>query len=335
MTFAQPLYLLLLLLLVPFVLWHFLFRRKHEPTIIAASTEPFRHIPATTRTSLIHLPFFLRMLTFTFLVVCLARPQTRNAITNSEVEGIDIMLAVDISVSMMTPDIQPNRIEAAKQVATEFISNRSNDAIGLTLFAGEAFTQCPLTTDHSMLLGMFRNVNCNLQQAGIISEGTAVGMGITCAISHLEHSKAKSKIVVLLTDGENNTGDISPLMAASLAKQLGVRIYTISLGLDGQTNQQVAVLPNGEIYSANTGNDNTGSESLQQIARQTGGIFYKAQSTQELREIYEDIDQLEKTRLKVSNYERRYESYMPFAGAALLTLLLEILLRLTWLRRLP
>ena len=334
MTFASPLYFLLLLLLIPFVLWHFLLSRKHEPTITMATTEPVRHLPPTPRTALIHLPFLVRLLAYSLLVVCLARPQTRHALTDSETEGIDIMMAVDISVSMLTNDMQPNRIEAAKQVATEFIANRPNDAIGLTLFAGEAFTQCPLTTDHATLLGMFRHVNCNLQQAGVISEGTAIGMGIASAVSHLEQSQAKSKVVILLTDGENNTGDISPLMAADLAKQLKVRVYTISLGSDGGS-QQVAVLPNGQAYNAQVGSGGAGEASLRQIAEGTGGLFYKARSTQKLREIYNDIDQLEKTKLKVTNYERRYEAFMPFAAAAMLCLLLEILLRITWFRRIP
>lgn len=334
MTFANPIYLLLLLLLVPMLLWHFLLSRKHEPTVTVYSAEPYRHLPRTPRTSLIHLPFVLRSAAFALLVVCLARPQTHFALRESEQEGIDIMMAVDVSVSMLTPDLSPNRMEAAKQVAYEFISNRPNDNIGLTLFGGEAFTQCPLTTDHAALLSMFKNVNCGLQQSGVIAEGTAIGMGISSAVSHLEQSKAKSKIVILLTDGENNTGDISPLTAADMAKKLGIRVYTISLGTDAVVNQPVATLPNGEVYSApmKAASD---PETLRKIASETGGLFYKARSTQKLREIYHDIDRLEKTKLKVMNYDKRYDAFQPFALAAFVALLLEVLLRITWFRRIP
>jgi len=334
MTFANPIYFLLLLLLVPFLLWHFLLSRKHETTITVYSTEPYRHLPHTPRTSFIHLPFLLRILAFSLIIICLARPQTHYALRESESEGIDIMMAIDISVSMLTPDLSPNRMEAAKQVAYEFINNRPNDNIGLTLFGGESFTQCPLTTDHAALLSMFKNVNCNLQQNGTIAEGTAIGMGIASAVSRLEQSKAKSKIVILLTDGENNTGEISPLTAADMAKKLGIRVYTISVGTDAVVNQPVATLPNGEVYTAPM-KSASDPETLKKIASETGGLFYKARSTQKLREIYKDIDKLEKTKLKVMNYDKRYDAFQPFALAALLCLLLEVLLRITWFRRIP
>lgn len=214
---------------------------------------------------------------FTLLIIVIARPQTQNALREKETEGIDIVMAIDISTSMLTPDLRPNRIEAAKQVACEFISNRPHDNIGLTLFGGEAFTQCPLTTDHMALLSMFRNVSCDLQANGIISPGTAIGMGLANALSHLENSKTKSKIIILLTDGANNTGEISPLMAADIAKQNGVRIYTIAIGLQGKSQQTVALLPNGEPYQANVENA-IDPESLKQIAATTGGIFYQAES---------------------------------------------------------
>ena len=299
-----------------------------------ATTEAYRQGPRTFRTTMIHSPFVLRMLVFTLLIIVIARPQTQNALREKETEGIDIVMAIDISTSMLTPDLRPNRIEAAKQVACEFISNRPHDNIGLTLFGGEAFTQCPLTTDHMALLSMFRNVSCDLQANGIISPGTAIGMGLANALSHLENSKTKSKIIILLTDGANNTGEISPLMAADIAKQNGVRIYTIAIGLQGKSQQTVALLPNGEPYQANVENA-IDPESLKQIAATTGGIFYQAESNKKLKEIYEDIDKLEKTKLKVLNYDRHYEAYQYFALAAFILFVLELLLRLTWLRRIP
>lgn len=334
MSFANPEAFFLLLLLIPIILWHFLIRHKDEPTMLTASAEPYRHSPRTLRTQMLHLPFILRILTFIMLVVVLARPMTQNSLTERDTEGIDIMIAMDISTSMLATDLQPNRIEAAKQVAFSFISNRPDDNIGLTLFGGEAFTGCPLTTDHASLLSIFRGVSCNLQKNGTLSSGTAIGMGLINAVSHLENSKAKSKVIILLTDGVNNAGDISPLMAAEEAKKRNVRIYTISVGKQGRSRQAVAQLPNGELYEADV--DNTyDPATLKQIASTTGGIFYQAESKERLKDIYDDIDKLEKTKLKVMNYERRYEAYQPFGIAALLLLFLDVLLRITWFRRVP
>lgn len=334
MTFASPAYFLLLLLLIPYVLWYFLFKRRHEATFTVASAEAFRKAPVTWRTRLVHLPFFLRAFAYILLVTALARPQTNTSWRSGETEGIDIMLTMDISTSMMTPDISPNRLSAAKDVAMSFINERKSDNIGLTLFGGEAFTQCPLTTDHDMLLRTFKGVSCQLQADGIIQPGTAIGMGIASAVSHLEQSKTKSKVVILLTDGANNTGEISPLMAADLAKACGIRVYTILLGSEGKVNVPVAQLPNGEVYSAQM-EATADPTTLKQIAHATGGTFYRATSRQSLKQVYSDIDKLEKTKLKINNYERRYEAYQPFAIAALILLLLEMLLRFTWLRRLP
>ena len=334
MTFASPSYFLLLLLAIPYVLWYFLFRRRHEGTLTLASTEVFRKAPSSWRTRLIHLPFFLRLFCFAAVVTVLARPQTSTSWQKGETEGIHIMMALDISTSMMTPDIVPNRISAAKDVAVEFVANRRNDNIGLTLFGGEAFTQCPLTTDHGMLLRTFQDVSCDLQAQGIIQPGTAIGMGIASAVAHLEKAPGKSKVVILLTDGANNTGDISPLMAADMAKDCGVRVYTILLGAEGKVEVPVTQLPNGEVYTQQM-DATPDPATLKQIAATTGGIFYRATSRTSLREVYDDIDKLEKTKLKVNNYNRRYEAYQPFALAALLLLLLEMLVRQTLLRRLP
>ena len=299
-----------------------------------ASTEAFRRREQTLRTALIHAPFLLRMLTLALVIVVLARPQTKHALSEKETEGINIMMVMDISVSMLTPDLQPNRLEAAKQVAYEFIQNRPNDNIGLTLFGGEAFTQCPMTTDHASLLSMFRSVSCSLQQQGIISDGTAIGMGITNAVARLAQDSIGSKVIILLTDGANNAGDISPLMAAEIAKKSNVRVYTIAVGTDGVVNQPVAVLPDGSYYYQKVKADmDTGT--LQEIARMTGGLFYHAQTKGKLRDIYNDIDKLEKTKLRVKNFDKRYEAYQPFALVAFVSLLLEMLLRTTLLRRIP
>ncbi len=334
MTFANPSYFFLLLLLVPYILWHLLWRRRQEVPLVVATAEEFRDAPVSLRQRLVRLPFFLRIVSFVLLTVILARPQTSHSLRESETEGVDIILAMDISTSMLTDDVRPDRIRAAKDVATRFINNRPNDNIGLTLFGGEAFTQCPLTTDHALLLGMFGNISCEWQANGTIQPGTAIGMGIANAVSHLKDSKAKSKVVILLTDGENNAGEISPLMAADLAKRYKVRVYTILLGTDGKVNVPVAQLPNGEVYQAQM-QATADPTTLQRIARETGGVFYKAQSRGSLQKVYDDIDRLEKTKLRQSTHSRRYEAYEPFAWALAGTLLLELLLSLTWLRRNP
>lgn len=334
MVFANPITLYLLLLIIPFILWY-IKKQKYQPTLNIASTSVFQKMKVhTPRTLLIHAPFVLRIITIISIILVIARPQTHESLSESERQGIDIMMAIDISTSMLAEDLEPNRIEAAKQVATEFIANRPNDNIGLTLFGGEAFTYCPLTMNHSVLLSMFANVNCDLQAYGIISPGTAIGMGLSSALAHLEHSKAKSRIVILLTDGENNVGNISPLMAAEMAQKQGVRVYTIAIGMQGKSKQVVAQLSNGETYEEEVDNQ-MDTKTLQTIAAATGGTFYQAASKTKLEEIYSDIDTLEKSKLKVSNYDKYYEAYQPFALTALLCFALEILLRLTLLRRLP
>lgn len=334
MTFAQPAYFLLLLLLVPLILWYVLWRHHHEPSLRVATTESLRYLPLTPRAALVHLPFVLRLLVFVLVVVVLARPQSTSPQEERETQGIDIMIAMDISVSMLTQDLEPNRIEAAKQMAYEFIAGRSNDNIGLTLFGGEAFTQCPLTTDHRSLLSILGGVSCDLQSSGIIASGTAVGMGLTNAVSRLATSQAPSKVAILLTDGANNTGDVSPLTAAEMAKQKGVRVYTIAVGQQGMVSQPIGVLPNGQYHYAMVKSD-MDTTTLKSIAAMTGGLHYDATTKGKLREIYKDIDKLERTKLKVRDSRRKYEAYFPFALAAVLLLMLEILLRLTWLRRIP
>ena len=335
MTFQNPAYFLLLLLLLPLVLRHFLWNKRREAALPLATTQPYRHTPRSLRTALVHLPFVLRLLTLALVVCVLARPQTQDSFFKKETEGIDIIMAMDISTSMMTTDLPPNRMDAAKAVAYEFINNRPDDNIGLTLFGGEAFSLCPPTTDHAALLSMFPQITTQWQQSGTIASGTAIGMGLANAVAHLESSKAKSKVVILITDGMNNTGEISPIMAADMAREAKIRVYTIAIGsTSGKTKTAVALLPNGEEYMADV--DNTADPStLQEIARQTGGIFYQADTKSRLSEIYKDIDRLEKTKLQQINYDRHYEAYQLFGLLALISLAIEMLLRLTLLNRLP
>jgi len=332
MEFANKEYFLLLLLLLPYVLWYFLYRKRNEPTMRMSDTSAYLDAPQSWRTRLVHAPMLLRCITFTLVVFVLARPQTHNSWDSRSVEGIDIMMAMDISTSMLAEDFKPNRMEAAKNVAAEFISGRPNDNIGLCIFAGESFTQCPMTTDHGSLLNLLHGVRTDLAAKGLIEDGTAVGMGLANAVSRLKNSKAKSKVVILLTDGSNNRGDISPLTAAQIAKSFGIRVYTIGVGTNKVAPYPMPVA--GGIQYVNIPVE-IDTKTLADIAAITDGNYYRATNNKVLQEVFKDIDKLEKTKLNVKKFSKRYEAFAPFAWAALLTLLLEVLLRTTILRRIP
>jgi len=266
------------------------------------------------------------------IVIILARPQTHNSWDNKSVDGIDIMLSMDVSTSMLAEDLKPNRIEAAKEVAAEFIAGRPNDNIGLTIFAGEAFSQCPMTTDHSSLLNLLQNVRTDIAARGLIQDGTAVGMGLANAVSRLKDSQAKSKVVILLTDGSNNMGDLSPMTAAQIAKSLDIRVYTIGVGTNKVAPYPMPVAGGVQYVNIPVEID---TQTLSDIAVTTQGNFYRATNNRQLKQIYKDIDKLEKTKMNVKKFSKRYEAYQPFAIAAIISLLLEILLRNTILRRIP
>ncbi len=332
MEFANKEYLFLLVLLIPYLLWYLMYRKKSEPTMRLGDTFAYRYAPKSWKVRLIPLQLLLRMAAFVLLVLALARPQTQNSWKDKSVEGIDIMLAMDVSTSMLAEDLKPNRIEAAKQVAAEFIAGRPDDNIGLTIFAGEAFTQCPMTVDHASLLSLLQNVRTDIAARGLIQDGTAIGMGLANAVSRLKSSKAKSKVVILLTDGSNNMGDLSPMTAAEIARSLGIRVYTIGVGTNGTARYPMPVAGGVQYVNIPVEID---SKMLSQIAATTEGDFFRATNTRELRRIYKEIDQLEKTKLNVKKFSKRYDVYQPLAIAAVIVLLLEILLRITVFRRLP
>lgn len=327
MVFNNIGYLFLLLLLIPYIIWYILMHRKTEASLQVSDATIYTQAPKTYKNYLIHAPFILRVLTFFFIVLVLARPQSTNSWQNSETEGIDIMLALDVSTSMLAEDLKPNRLQAAKEVATEFISGRPNDNIGVTLFAGESFTQCPLTVDHTVLLNLIQQAEC-----GVIEDGTAVGIGIANAVSRLKDSNAVSKVIILLTDGTNNMGDISPLTAAEIAKSFGIRIYTVGVGTNGTAPYPYPVA--GTIQYVNMPVE-IDESTLTQIAGVTDGQYYRATSNSKLKEVYSEIDKLEKTKISVKQYSKREEEYKIFALAALLCILLEILLRNTVLKKIP
>lgn len=332
MTFAHPAYLLLTLLLIPYIVWYILKGKKSEPSMRVSTTRMYVTMPRSYKVYLRHVPFVLRLIALVLLIVVLARPQSTDSWQSSEVEGIDIMLAVDVSTSMLAEDLKPNRLEAAKQVAADFINGRPNDNIGLTIFAGQSFTQAPLTVDHAVLLNLFNSVSCDMAQNGIIEDGTAIGLGIANAVSRLKDSKAKSKVIILLTDGSNNRGDISPLTAADIAKTYGVRVYTIGVGSNGTAPYPYQGIGGTQYIQVPVEID---ENTLTQIAETANGHYYRATSNSKLKEVYAEIDKLERTKLNVKDFSRKKEEYMPFAVWAMICLLLEVLMRLTILRRIP
>ena len=332
MEFANKEYLFLLLLVIPYLLWYLMYRKKSEPTMRVADTFAYRFAPKSWKVRLMPLQMLLRVVAFVMLVIVLARPQTQNSWKNKTVEGIDIMLAIDVSTSMLAEGLKPNRLEAAKQVAAEFIAGRPDDNIGLTIFAGEAFTQCPMTTDHSSLLNLLQNVRTDIAARGLIQDGTAIGMGLASAVSRLKDSKAKSKVVILLTDGSNNMGDLSPMTSAEIAKSLGIRVYTIGVGTNKVAPYPMPVAGGVQYVNVPVEID---TRTLSDIAATTNADFYRATNTGELHEIYKEIDKLEKSKLSVTQFSKRYDAYQPFAAAAALALLLELLLRITVFRRIP
>jgi len=327
MTLANPYYLYLLLLIIPAVVWYVLRRKKRYATLQVSNSFAFEGLKLSWKNRLEHVPFALRMLAFILIILVLCRPQSSNSFQNVTTEGIDIVIALDISSSMLAEDLRPNRLEAAKKVASNFISGRPNDNIGLVLFAAESFTQCPLTTDHTVLLNLFGSI-----KSGLIEDGTAIGLGLANAVSRIKDSQAKSKVIILLTDGSNNRGDIDPITAAEIAKTFGIRVYTIGVGRKGK-----APYPFQTAYGIQYQNIDVDIDEppLRQIAQTTGGEFYRATSTNSLSSIYQKIDQLEKTKMNVHEYSKKHEEYRVFALGALLVLLLELLLRNTILRRLP
>ena len=337
MEFANREYLLLLLLIIPYILWYVMLRKKSEPTIRMADTHVFRYAPRSWRVMLMPLQMVLRIVAFTLLVIALARPQTSDSMKNETVEGIDIMMAMDVSTSMLAEDLQDlgrgiqNRLEAAKNVAAEFIVGRPNDNIGLTIFAGEAFTQCPMTIDHAALLSQLENVRTDIAARGLIEDGTAIGMGLANAVSRLKDSQAKSRVVILLTDGVNNRGEIDPAMATEIAKTYGIRVYTIGVGANGTAPYPVQTPWGIELQNIPVEIDET---LLKSIAEGTGGRYFRATDNTKLAEIYGEIGQMEKTRTTVDSFPVYKDLFKNYALAALLCLLLEVLIG-ACLRRLP
>ncbi|HBJ77210.1 MAG TPA: aerotolerance regulator BatA [Porphyromonadaceae bacterium] len=326
-TLKDPIYLLLLLLMIPMVLWYVFKQKDNTPHLKVSSTTPFGKISPSWRVQCRHLPFILRMISFALIVIALARPQSSNSWQDVSTEGIDIMMSIDISGSMLAEDLKPNRLEAAKNVASSFINGRPNDNIGLVVFSGESFTQCPLTTDHVALLNLFQGV-----KSGMIEDGTAIGLGLANAVTRIKDSKAKSKVIILLTDGSNNRGEIAPVTAAEIARSFNIRVYTIGVGTEGEAPYPFQTSFGVKYQNIPVEID---EKSLKEIATITGGLYFRATDNNSLKSIYAEIDQMEKTKLNVKEFSKKYEEFFNFALWAWILLLCEVLINHILLRRIP
>jgi len=328
-TFANKDSLWLFLLLPVMIAWYLFKLKTQESEIHYSSFQNLGNIKSSLKAKLRHLIFVLRLIVVSLLILVLARPQSRSSWKDVKTEGIDIVLSLDISYSMLAKDFKPNRLEAAKEVAKEFIDVRTNDRIGLVIFGGEAFTQCPLTTDHTVIKNLFEDVN-----AGMLAQGTAIGLGIADAVARVKDSKAKSKVVILLSDGVNNVGEIAPLTAGEIAKTFDVRVYTIGVGTTGKALTPVAIYPNGQIQYDYIDVD-IDEKTMTQIAEETGGKYFRATDKQSLRNVYKEIDKLEKSIISEKSFSNKAEHFFPFAVAAAIILLLEFLLKYLIIRAQP
>ncbi|MBR6250208.1 MAG: VWA domain-containing protein [Bacteroidales bacterium] len=326
-TFLHPSFFYLLIIIPIYIAWYIWKQSQLNATIQISTLEPFVGMKQSWKVYLRHVPVALRMLALASAIVVLARPQSTNHFHDEKTEGIDIVMSIDISGSMQAVDFKPNRLEAAKDVAMQFISGRPNDNIGLVIFAGESFTQCPLTTDHNVLLNLFSDI-----KIGMLTDGTAIGNGLATAVNRIKDSKAKSKVIILLTDGVNNAGSIAPEKAAEIAQTFGVRIYTIGVGTIGTAPMPVQTNFGIQYQDMDVKID---EELLGKMAAMTGGKYFRATNKNSLKAVYEEIDKLEKSILEVREYSKRSEEYLPFALATLALLLLEIVLRNSLLRTIP
>lgn len=328
MHFAHPQILWLLLILVPLTAWYILKQRASNATMSLSTTSPFAKLPRTWKQYLRHLLFVFRMASLACLIVVLARPQVRDSWRTTSTEGTDIVLALDVSSSMMARDFDPDRFEAAKKVAANFIAGRERDNIGIVIFAGESLTGVPMTVDRAQLLQYLQNLTMN-----VLEDGTAIGDGIATALNRLKEGKAKSKSVILLTDGSNNTGVVAPVTAAEVAKELGVKIYTIGVGTNGTAPYPTRTLTGRIEFTPQPVVIDEGT--LQKIADMTGGKYFRATGNRVLENVFDEIDSLEKTQMDVKHFSHTEDNYMLWAWLAFAFFVSGLLLRYTILRTIP
>lgn len=327
-TFAYPWCFWLLLLIPLMIYWYVKQGRRQQGALQVSSIQGLKGLPVSWKASLRPALLVLRILAYAALVTALARPQTSNTSENIDSEGIDIVLGIDISGSMLAEDLQPNRLEAAKKVAADFVEKRISDRIGLVIFSGESFTQCPITTDHAVLTNQIMAI-----KSGMLQDGTAIGMGLATSVDRLRSSKAKSKVIILLTDGVNNTGLVDPLTALEIAKAFKIRVYTIGVGTYGKAPFPMT-MPDGSIQMQMQ-DVQIDEPLMKKISSETGGKYFRATNTTGLAKVYTEIDNLEKTKVEITSYKHYAEHFFPLAMLALACLLLEVVLRYTAFRSLP
>ena len=328
LEFASPAFFWALALLPVMIAWYIFRGRKSTSSMTLSGFENLDERIGSSRIWLRHLLFLFRLAVVSLIIVALARPQSSNDWEQVTTEGIDIVMCMDVSGSMRAMDFRPNRLEASKDVGIEFVNARENDRFGLVVFAGESFTQCPMTTDRGVVVNFLNDIDF-----GVIEDGTAIGMGLATAVNRIKDSRAKSKVVILLTDGVNNQGDVGPVTAAEIAASFGIRVYTIGVGTHGN-----APVPVQDAFGRTVTRSmpvEIDEDVLRKIATTTDGTYFRATDNHKLREIYQQIDQLEKTRMDVKQFSNKKEEYFPFLLAAMLILLLEILLRYTIFRTIP
>lgn len=324
-TFANPDFLYLLLIIPALVAFYILKQHKASASLHVPGLQSFENSGTTFRNYLRHILYVIRMVVVLLLIIVLARPQSTDRFQDVSTEGIDIVMAMDISGSMLARDFKPDRLEASKDVATEFISGRPYDRIGLVVFSGESFTQCPLTTDHAVLINLMREI-----QSGMIEDGTAIGMGLANAVNRIKDSESKSKVIILLTDGVNNMGAVAPATAAGIAKTFGIRVYTIGVGTQGMAPYPVQT-PFGTQYQNMPVEIDEGI--LKEIAQTTGGRYFRATDNDKLVQVYQEIDKLEKSKIDVKQFIKKDEKYLAPAIIAFCLLVIEMLVRNTVLRK--
>ena len=325
-TFVNREFFYLLIIPIAILIWYILKYKFVSSTILFSDTHSISKT-ITLKQRLRHLPYILKIIAAALLIIAIARPQSTANWEESATEGIDIVLAMDISGSMLARDLKPDRLEASKDVAMDFISKRKNDRVGLVIFAGESFTQCPLTTDHNVLLNLFKDV-----KSGMVEDGTAIGMGLATAVNRLKDSKAISKVIILLTDGVNNSGMVPPLTAAEIAQKFGIRVYTIGVGTEGFAPYPFQTPFGIQYQDVEVKID---EKTLQDIAILTDGKYFRAINNNSLKEIYKDIDALEKSKIEVTEFHKRSEEFLPFALWALGLLFLGFILQITYLKQIP
>lgn len=330
MVFGNPSCLFLLILLIPAIGYYIWKQNVAQASLQISTTSQFSNLPRSWKEYLRHLNFAFALGAFALVVLALARPQSSDSWSRSDTEGIDIVMSLDVSYSMQTPDFKPNRLEASKDVAAQFVAGRPNDNIGMVIFGKESYTLCPMTSDHAVLSNMIKSVEFDL----LDGSSTAIGDGLVTAVNRIRNGEAKSKVIILLTDGSNNAGDVAPRDASSVAKAMGVRLYTIGVGSQGEVDMQVGVDPFGNPITQKVKAD-IDEDVLKAMAQMTGGRYFRATNKSKLADIFDEIDQMEKTKMNIREFSRKEEEFLPFVLAAIVLLLLHVLIKNSILRNIP